>query len=77
MGHSDSTGMHLVAGSAGQPPYDLLVTPESAGWAYSGLRILTLPAGGEHLFETGDDELLVLPLAGRCVVACEIGRAHV
>ena len=27
---------------------DLDVTPESAGWGYSGLRVITLAAGEEH-----------------------------
>ncbi|MEV4254681.1 5-deoxy-glucuronate isomerase [Spirillospora sp. NPDC049652] len=42
------------------------VTPRSAGWEYSGLRVLTLGAGEEVALETGDSETLVLPLAGSC-----------
>ena len=44
------------------------VTPESAGWAYSSLRVLTFDAGQSYPFDSGDDELLVLPLAGSCRV---------
>ena len=33
---------HLPKGTPAAGPYDLAITPESAGWAYSGLRILTL-----------------------------------
>ena len=40
------------------------VTPERAGWAYCGLRVLELPAGRRASFDTGADEMLVLPLAG-------------
>lgn len=40
------------------------VTPESAGWRYAGLRVLELAPGGTATVETGEDELLVLPLAG-------------
>ncbi len=40
-----STRLHLPAGTAGDPPADLVVTPESAGWAYSGLAVLSLAAG--------------------------------
>jgi 5-deoxy-glucuronate isomerase len=31
---------------------------------------MALAPGGSHTFETGDDEVLVLPLAGSCVVSC-------
>ena len=46
-------------------------TRSRAGWAYSGLRILALPAGGSHTFDSGDDELIVLPLEGGCTVVCD------
>jgi 5-deoxy-glucuronate isomerase len=62
---------HLPAASTATGPYALEVTPESAGWGYSGLRVLDLPAGGEHRFETGESEMLVLPLAGGCRVSCD------
>ncbi|MGD9986842.1 5-deoxy-glucuronate isomerase [Pseudonocardia sp.] len=48
--------------------FDLVVTPESAGWGYSSLRVLDLPAGGSATFATGEDETVVLPLSGSCVV---------
>ena len=44
------------------------ITPENAGWGYSGLHIVTLAAGGEYRCDTGEDEVLVLPLAGSCTV---------
>jgi 5-deoxy-glucuronate isomerase len=44
------------------------VTPESAGWDYSGLRVLTLAPGEVSTVDTGWDETVVLPLAGSCVV---------
>ncbi len=40
------------------------ITPESAGWAYTGLRIVTLVPGVEQVVETGPAEVFVLPLAG-------------
>ena len=52
----------------------LVVTPESAGWTYSGLRVLELDPGGAHVFASGAEELLVLPLEGGCVVECESRR---
>jgi len=47
------------------------VTPERAGWAYSGLKLLTLPPGGTQTWATGEDEILVLPLSGGATVECE------
>jgi 5-deoxy-glucuronate isomerase len=44
------------------------ITPESAGWGFSGLRIVALGPGGEHRGNTGEDETIVLPLAGGCTV---------
>jgi 5-deoxy-glucuronate isomerase len=43
--------------------------PESL--TYCGLRVLELQAGGADGFDTGEDELIVLPLAGGCSVACD------
>ncbi|HEX8497901.1 MAG TPA: 5-deoxy-glucuronate isomerase [Actinomycetales bacterium] len=65
------SGLHQPAGSTAGEGYATVVTPESAGWGYSGLRVLELAPGGRHELSTGDDELLVLPLAGSCEVTCE------
>jgi 5-deoxy-glucuronate isomerase len=62
------TTFHLTAGSITDGPYALVLTPELAGWTYSGLRVLELPAGGSQEFHTGEDEVIVLPLAGSCTV---------
>jgi 5-deoxy-glucuronate isomerase len=40
------------------------VTPESAGWSYCGLRVVSIPAGGRKDLSTGGEEFAVLPLAG-------------
>jgi 5-deoxy-glucuronate isomerase len=64
----------LPRGSAAEKPFDLVVTPESAGWAYSGLRVLDLPIGARAKFESGGDEMLVLPLTGGCDVTCDDER---
>jgi 5-deoxy-glucuronate isomerase len=72
---------HLPHRSTAAEPYGLVVTPDSAGWAYSGLRVLELD--GESVFETGEEEMLVLPLSGGCAVRCDdaefelTGRADV
>jgi 5-deoxy-glucuronate isomerase len=61
-------------GSTADKPFELVVTPETAGWGYSGLRILDLPIGARASFHTGDEEMLVLPLAGGCDVTCDDER---
>uniref|UniRef100_UPI000AA9E62E 5-deoxy-glucuronate isomerase n=1 Tax=Streptomyces aurantiacus TaxID=47760 RepID=UPI000AA9E62E len=60
---------HLPAGRAASGPYAVDVTPESAGWAHSGLRVLELPPGSTHLFTAGDSEWIVISLGGGCTVA--------
>ena len=73
----------LRSGSAAGEGFSLVVTPETAGWRHSGLRVLELAAGQDAVLETGPDELLVLPLAGGCSVEVDdsrfelAGRTHV
>ena len=62
--------LHVPAGSAGDGPFELVVTPESAGWQQSSLRVLRLEPGGEHTLPTGPEEYVVLPLSGACSVTC-------
>jgi 5-deoxy-glucuronate isomerase len=59
---------HIRRGTAAEGAYELVIAPEQAGWGFSGLRILELGAGGAHAFETGSDELIVLPLRGGCAI---------
>jgi 5-deoxy-glucuronate isomerase len=61
-------------GSAAEKPFDLVVTPENAGWGFSGLRVVELPVGARVTFLTGADEMLVLPLTGGCDVTCDDER---
>jgi 5-deoxy-glucuronate isomerase len=63
--------LHLPAGTASVGPYALEVTPASAGWGHSSLRVLVLPPGGTHAVDTGADEVLVVPLSGGLEVVCE------
>ncbi|PWR16668.1 5-deoxy-glucuronate isomerase [Micromonospora sicca] len=75
--------LHLPWGTTARPPWALELTPARAGWMYAGLRVLDLPAGGVVTFATGDEEMLVLPLAGAATVRCDglrmelAGRASV
>jgi 5-deoxy-glucuronate isomerase len=59
---------HLPSGKAASGPYAVDVTPESADWGYSSLRVLELPPGGTHLFTAGDSEWIMLSLGGGCTV---------
>jgi 5-deoxy-glucuronate isomerase len=65
---------YIPAGAAAQGVYSAVVTPERAGWSYSGLRVLELQAGETIDFDTAGDEMLVLPLAGSCTVECDDER---
>jgi 5-deoxy-glucuronate isomerase len=61
---------YLPRGATADGAWSLVVTPEQAGWGYSGLRVLELAPGAEHRFATGAEELLVLPMEGGGVVEC-------
>jgi 5-deoxy-glucuronate isomerase len=73
----------LPSGSTGSAAYEVEVTPESAGWGYSSLKIISLERAGSRRFQTGTDEVIVLPLNGSVVVdvdetQCELnGRSSV
>lgn len=68
---------HLRSGEArgSGPEVDLLVTPDSAHWGFSGLAVVTLAPGGSLTWTTGDSETLVLSLAGSCTVTLD-GETH-
>ncbi|MEU9888172.1 5-deoxy-glucuronate isomerase [Sphaerisporangium sp. NPDC051011] len=61
---------YIPAGSTAAAPWALWISPASAGWTYAGLRALNL-SGETVEFETGDEEMLVVPLSGSCVVECD------
>jgi 5-deoxy-glucuronate isomerase len=66
-----SSERYIPAGASAHGDFSAVVTPESAGWGYSSLRVLELAAGESIEFDSAQDELLVLPLAGACAVECE------
>jgi 5-deoxy-glucuronate isomerase len=78
-----STKLHLPAGSTGDGRLSVVVTPESAGWGFSGLRVVDIAPGDTHVIHTGAEETLVLPLSGAATVECDgqwfalAGRADV
>ena len=65
------TSLHRPNGTLARDGWACVVDPETAGWAYSGLRVLDLAAGGSISFDTGPDEMLLLPLSGSATVTCE------
>ena len=75
-GQGGPVTLHRPAGTAAAGPYALEVTPESAGWGHSGLRVLELAPGGTHALDTGADEVVVVPLQGAVDVECD-GRTLV
>ena len=58
----------IRAGRTAHGQFAVDVTPELAGWTYSGIKIIELAPGGSQELATGPDEALVLPLTGSCTV---------
>jgi len=75
-GAAGGNRLHRVAGSTAHDGLAVDISPESAGWGFSGLRVLELPPGGRWQADTGPDEVVVLPLAGSCEVRTADERAH-
>src|SRR5206468_3273768 len=61
---------YIPAGSA-TPPYTVDVTPESAGWTETSLKVVELESVAELTLDTGDTEVMILPLAGRGTVEAD------
>ncbi|HUF99044.1 MAG TPA: 5-deoxy-glucuronate isomerase [Ilumatobacter sp.] len=73
MAHRYSPAGSLV--DAGDP---VALTPEQAGWTYSGLRVIALEPADVRTLETGNQELFVLPLSA-CDLTLEVthdGTTH-
>lgn len=49
----------------------VVITPEDAGWTWSGIKVLRLLPGEATTVETGESECFVLPLSGGLTVAVE------
>lgn len=63
------SGKYYIPARSATPPYTVDVTPESAGWSESSLKVVEL--AGELTFDTGDSEVMILPLAGGGSVSCD------
>ncbi|KAA1423511.1 5-deoxy-glucuronate isomerase [Mumia zhuanghuii] len=62
--------MSGVVRSAADGQVAVDVTPQSAGWEFSGLQVLRLAPGESYALATGGTEALVLALSGSCRVRC-------
>jgi 5-deoxy-glucuronate isomerase len=49
------------------------LTPEDAEWTYTGLLVISLPAGGSRTVRTGESEAFILPLSGSVTVDVSTG----
>ncbi|MGA8210770.1 MAG: 5-deoxy-glucuronate isomerase [Nocardioidaceae bacterium] len=57
--------LHRPFTSSGEPTGTVVdLTPEDAGWAWTGLRVLSLAPGAASTVRTGASEAFVLPLSG-------------
>jgi 5-deoxy-glucuronate isomerase len=65
------TTLHRPARDAAAGEWLVDVTPENAGWGYAGLRVVELAADGRVDHATGEDEVIVIPLAGSGRVSCD------
>jgi 5-deoxy-glucuronate isomerase len=52
---------YYIPARSATPPYTVDVTPETAGWTESSLQVVELD--GELRLQTGDTEVMILPLA--------------
>lgn len=66
--------IYVPAGASRHGQFEVDIIPEHVGWTWSGLKVVRLDVGGEITYETGVDEVLVLPLSGSCVVTVNEDR---
>ena len=69
--------LHWPSGSLARGPWALEVVPEQAGWSWCSLRVLDLDPSGSQVVEAGEEELLLVPLAGSCTVTVGSERFEV
>ena len=62
---------YYIPARSATPPYTVDVSPESAGWTECSLRVVELKSLQELTLDTGDTEVMVLPLAGGGTVDCD------
>jgi len=57
------TELHLPNGTISQDSDPVYLTPDRAGWKHTGLQVIRLDPGAERSIDTGESELIVLPLS--------------
>jgi 5-deoxy-glucuronate isomerase len=62
------TDLFLPAGAAADADAPVAITPEDAGWAFTGRRVLALAARERRVLALDGVEAAVLPLSGSCRV---------
>ena len=55
---------YYIPARSATPPYTVDVTPESAGWTEASLKVVELETLQELSLDTGDTEVMILPLSG-------------
>lgn len=72
---SESTDqLFRPAGSITDGNDPVLITPQRAGWDFSGLRVVALEPGESRMIDLGPMEGGVLPLSGACTVTVDSHR---
>ena len=69
-GGGKCSSKYYIPAKSATLPYTVDVTPESAGWTESSLQVVELKSMQELALETGDTEVMILPLAGGGTVDC-------
>ncbi|HXL62828.1 MAG TPA: 5-deoxy-glucuronate isomerase [Mycobacterium sp.] len=59
---------YYIPARSGTAPYIVDVTPESAGWTESSLKVVELESPKGLTLDTGDTEVMILPLSGHGTV---------
>jgi 5-deoxy-glucuronate isomerase len=62
---------YYIPARSATPPHTVDVTPESAGWTEASLKVVELESLQELALDTGDTEVMILPLAGRGTVEAD------
>jgi 5-deoxy-glucuronate isomerase len=61
---------YIPARAPGPDGFSVDISPSSAGWRYSAMRVVHVGPDQTSTWHTGHSEWIVLPLSGRCVVTC-------
>lgn len=74
--HLKASTLAAASREAGGDGLRCVVTPEEAGWAYSGLAVHDLGAAGEVRLDLSADEAVIVPLSARDVDVVVDGETY-